>query len=167
MEACRCTASWLPAELARAGGLGCTWCGLALMLDGKQLAMTAEVAETVAPFLRAGGEAVYLPALKKVLYIPSERVVAPPGRAHIEECPDCERGIRRGAPCDFCDGTGWQVWKACPRCGDTAMWRHLDDRTRMHCQACSATWGTDYPGWLAQRLPERLVARCPARSDLR
>jgi hypothetical protein len=35
------------------------------------------------------------------------------------------------APCEECDGAGWHVWKACPRCGGTAVWRYLDDRTRM------------------------------------
>jgi len=163
MEACRCTASWLPAELARAGGLGCTWCGLAWMRDGKQLVMNTEFAGRLAAFLRAGGEAVYLPALGQLVYIPPDKVVAVPGRAHIEDCPDCQQGIRRGALCEFCDGTGWQVWKACPRCGDTAMWRYTDDRARMHCQTCGASWGADFPGWLAQRLPAQfLAARQPA-----
>ncbi len=158
MEACRCTASWMPIEQARAGGLGCTWCSLAWMRDGKQLVVSTDVAVKLAEFIRAGGEVVHLPQLKRVAYIAPDKVVAPPGRARFEDCPDCERGVSRsGRPCEYCQGTGWQVWKACPRCGDTAMWRYMDDRTRMHCQACSATWGIDYPGWLAQRLPARLL----------
>ncbi len=112
---------------------------------------------------RAGGEAVHVPRLKRLVYINPDQVVAPPGRARIEQCPDCDRGIYCGEKCRECDGIAWQVWKACPRCGDTAMWRYLDGRTRMHCQACGATWGVDYPGWLAQRLPARLLtARQPA-----
>jgi hypothetical protein len=102
-----------------------------------------------------------------VVYIPADQVVQPPGRAHIAECPDCLKGVSgSGKPCECCEGTGWQVWRACPWCGDTAMWRYLENRTRMHCQACSANWGPDYPGWLAQRLPERLVTRSRATSDL-
>jgi len=150
----------MPIEQARAGGLACTWCGLPWKVDGKQVVIaTGELAEKIAAFLTAGGEAVHLGALKRVVYIPPDQVVAAPGRAHIETCPDCHQGVSgSGKPCEYCDGTGWQVWKACPRCGDIAMWRYMDDRTRMHCQACSATWDLTYPGWLAQRLPARLLA---------
>jgi len=154
----------MPVEQARAGGLACTWCGLPWKVDGKQLVIgTEELAERIAAFLAAGGEAVYVGALKRVVYIPPDRVVAAPGRARIEDCPDCDHDVSSGGkPCRECAGTGWQVWKACPRCGDSAMWRYMDGRTRMHCQACQASWGRDYPGWLAQRLPARLLtARLP------
>ena len=168
VDPCRCTASWLPPEQARAGGIACTWCGLPVMRDGRQMVMTAEVAAQVAPFLEAGGEAVLIPALGRVVYIPPDQVVQPPGRAHIAECPDCHKGVSGAAgrastarvPAGRSGGPA--PGAATPRC--SASWTTARGCT---AEACSADWGPDYPGWLAQRLPERLVTRSRAASDLR
>lgn len=158
-QQCMCNASWLPPEQAREGGLACTRCGRAWTRGGKQLVFTAEVAAKVAALLAAGGQAVLVPRLDRVVYFRPEQVVIPPGRARIEKCPDCDQGVRRGGPCDFCAGTGWQIWRACPRCGDTAMWTWSADRAGASCQACGGHWDIADPGWLAQRLPERLLTR--------
>ena len=51
---------------------------------------------------------------------PSTATVAAPGRAQVKTCPDCAAGVDSdGDTCLECDGTGRQLWRACPRCGDT------------------------------------------------
>lgn len=74
----------------------------------------------------------------------------PPGRAIVHNCPDCS-----GAGCQYCDKTGKQLWRACPRCGDVA-WEFVNERTEadgMVCRmGCGYRWASDDPGWLLQRL---------------
>ncbi len=78
----------------------------------------------------------------------------PPGRAHIEGCPDC-RGVT-GLRCPECRGTARIVYRACPRCGDIA-WDFVNgysDENGMACRiSCGYRWTADDPAWLAQRLP--------------
>jgi hypothetical protein len=85
--------------------------------------------------------------------------IAPPGRARITRCGTCEgRGrFRSGDECYDCEGTTWQLWKACPRCGDIG-WDRLADGQYACRISCGYRWGEDDPGWLAQRLPGRLGA---------
>lgn len=111
--------------------------------------LNTENARDAAGLFDAGGEVVLIPWLdgKVMIFIGPSQVIAPPGPAGIGQRPDCDRGVYHGAPCEECDGAGWHVWKACPRCGGTAVWRYLDDRTRMRCRACGASWSLDYPGW--------------------
>lgn len=81
--------------------------------------------------------------------------LAPPGRARIMRCEECEgRGhYRSGARCFGCDGTGWALWHACPRCGDLGYDKHSD--WTYECRlGCGYTWTEDDPGWQAQRLPD-------------
>jgi hypothetical protein len=156
---CSCEASWLPIEYTLEGSPGCTWCGGSWRLTGRMVVMNAKVAGALRSFIEAGGEVVLIPRMNKVAYINPDQVVAPPGKAHLGRCPDCTQGRdRHGDRCVGCEGTGIQVWHACPRCGDIAMWRYSDDSLiRMHCDLCRASWYADYPGWLAQRLPQRLL----------
>lgn len=81
-------------------------------------------------------------------------VLAPPGKAQIDNCPEC-KGVP-GLPCRDCGGTGKHLWRACPLCGNIG-WDYLPgtNRQRMACRiGCGFEWGTDHPGWLAQRLPD-------------
>jgi len=85
--------------------------------------------------------------------------IAPPGRAKITRCGTCEgRGrFRSGDECYDCEGTAWQLWKACPQCGDIG-WDRLADGTYACRISCGFTWGEDHPGWQAQRLPDQVAA---------
>ena len=75
----------------------------------------------------------------------------PPGAAKISRCPDCQ-----GLGCEDCNYTGKILWKACPRCRDTA-WDYInsyDDAQGMICRiGCGHRWPADDPEWLAQVLP--------------
>ncbi|MHB1430527.1 MAG: hypothetical protein ACYCVZ_00190 [Streptosporangiaceae bacterium] len=75
----------------------------------------------------------------------------PPGAAKISKCPDCQ-----GAGCEDCDHTGKILWKACPRCGDTA-WDYVNGYSEdagMICRlGCGHRWTADDGEWLAQVLP--------------
>lgn len=77
---------------------------------------------------------------------------APPGKAHVEPCPDCRNRIDPNCP--ECDGTGLIIYKACPRCGDLG-WAYnngRNDRAGMTCQlSCGYAWGAINPGWRAQQ----------------
>lgn len=88
---------------------------------------------------------------------PSMATVAPPGRAQIRTCPDCAAGVDSdGDVCLECDGTGRQLWRACPRCGDTAFdyINGRDDADGMRCTfGCGSDWAASDPGWAIQRLP--------------
>jgi hypothetical protein len=85
-----------------------------------------------------------------------------PGAASLSRCPDCVNGNDCGEACLECDGTGLLVWHACIGCGDTAWQYGTDgsgqDRTRMSCRRCGAMWSAADPAWLAQRVPDRLLA---------
>jgi len=76
---------------------------------------------------------------------------APPGRAIPETCADCQ-----GRGCDYCDGRGQILYRACPRCGDVA-WDFVNGRDeaagRVCRIGCGYQWTADDPGWLLQRLP--------------
>jgi hypothetical protein len=76
---------------------------------------------------------------------------APPGRAIPETCADCQ-----GRGCDYCDGRGRILYRACPRCGDVAwdLVNGRDEAAGMACRiGCGYRWAADDPGWLLQRLP--------------
>jgi hypothetical protein len=80
--------------------------------------------------------------------------VAPPGKARIIPCPECQGAT--GRPCYECDGQGRLLQRACPQCGDTA-WDYLngqDDRDGMACRVnCGYRWNPHDTGWQAQVLP--------------
>jgi hypothetical protein len=83
------------------------------------------------------------------------KALGPPGRAKITHCGGCDGrgyyGIDR-TKCPDCDGTGNQIWRACPRCGDIA-WDKLSDGT-YHCRiSCGHTWTEDDPLWQIQVFP--------------
>ena len=84
---------------------------------------------------------------------PEPRYVTAPGTALITRCPECE-----GGPCQWCDGTGYCVWKACPNCGDTREWEYFKGDTPgvldIICWACRVSWSKDDPRWVIQVLPE-------------
>lgn len=86
--------------------------------------------------------------------------LAPPGLARITRCGECEgRGhYRSGWQCAGCKGTGWELWKACPQCGDIG-WDRLSDGTYACRISCGYTWTDDHPGWQVQRLPDSLAGR--------
>jgi hypothetical protein len=150
---CSCSASWLPAEQVRAGGLRCGRCHGDWIVNGRQLTLTDEVAAQVAEFMIAGGEVVLVQVLQQAVYIDPADVVVVPGRARIDQCW-CGDGLDQGEPCLDCGGKGRLLYRACPQCGDTAMWQYVSGRAKMHCQGCEASWSADHPGWLAQQLPE-------------
>lgn len=88
---------------------------------------------------------------------PSAAALTPPGRARVRTCPDCTAGIDPdGGPCQECDGTGRQLWRACPCCGDTAF-EYInghDETDGMRCTlGCGSGWAADDPGWAIQVLP--------------
>jgi hypothetical protein len=84
--------------------------------------------------------------------------IAPPGRARVTRCGECSgRGhYNSGSECSGCEGTGWELWQACPRCGDIGF-----DRVGVGQYACRIScgyqWGEDDPGWRAQRVPDHLL----------
>jgi hypothetical protein len=84
--------------------------------------------------------------------------IEPPGRARVTRCGGCNaRGwYGQGYKCSDCEGTGWQLWKACPRCGDIGYDRVGDGQYACRI-SCGYRWGEDDPGWQAQRLPDRLL----------
>ena len=79
---------------------------------------------------------------------------APPGRAIIMRCGECGATgqYSGGGPCLGCQGTGKQLWRACPACGDIGYDR-LADGTYACRISCGYRWTEDHPGWQAQRLP--------------
>jgi hypothetical protein len=88
---------------------------------------------------------------------PSTATVTPPGRARVESCPDCTAGVDAdGDTCRECDGTRKQLWRACPRCGDTAF-EYINghgETDGMRCAlGCGSEWAADDPSWTIQRLP--------------
>jgi hypothetical protein len=78
-----------------------------------------------------------------------------PGLARLERCPECD-----GSECLDCQGTGILVWRACVRCGDVAMWEPVLDSggLMLRCRLCGERWSKDDPRWLAQRVPDQLLA---------
>lgn len=78
----------------------------------------------------------------------------PPGRAHLERCPDCRH--RTDPHCPDCEGTGLILYRVCPRCGDLG-WAYRNgrnDNAGMTCQlGCGYTWTADDPGWIIQQRP--------------
>jgi len=80
--------------------------------------------------------------------------LTPPGRAHVERCPDCQN--HRDPDCPDCGGTGLIVYRACPRCGDLG-WAYRNgrnDTAGMTCQlSCGYSWTADDPGWMVQQGP--------------
>jgi hypothetical protein len=81
----------------------------------------------------------------------------PPGLARILTCPDCAGGADAdGEQCRDCEGTGYQIWRACPQCGDPAF-DYVNGRNEaagMHCRlSCGLRWNAQHPGWLIQRAP--------------
>lgn len=88
-----------------------------------------------------------------------QQVVEPPGRAVLERCPDCVNGIAGGERCTSCEGTGIQVMRACPVCGDVAFdyVNGCDQDAGMVCRlGCGHRWTADDPAWQAQRVPASL-----------
>ena len=62
--------------------------------------------------------------------------VLAPGRAVVAPCSTCKRSGRLdGYPCYDCEGTGWMVWKACPKCGDQGF-RFVNGRNDRDGCAC-------------------------------
>ncbi len=162
-EMCSCDFSLMVTAQATVGEITCTRCGKPWTRGGKRYVIDAAAAVKVRAFLERGGQIALVPILDLVAFTDPDAVIAAPGKAIIERCPDCADGADGagygGQPCGFCAGTGRQLWKACPRCGDTAMWTWAADRKSAHCSACSASWQADHPGWIAQRLPDRYLAR--------
>jgi hypothetical protein len=77
---------------------------------------------------------------------------APPGKATIMRCGSCTGGQSGGRRCSECGGTGRQLWKACPRCGDIGYDRIGPGRYACRL-GCGHAWTEDDPGWQAQRMP--------------
>jgi len=77
--------------------------------------------------------------------------IAPPGKAHVEPCPDCREQINLNCP--ECEGSGAIIYRACPHCGDLG-WAYCNgrnDEAGMTCQlGCGHTWVATEPGWLVQ-----------------
>ena len=78
-----------------------------------------------------------------------------PGLASIEACADRTNGIDPdGDSCVSCNGSGSQIWRACPRCGDIAF-EYInghDENAGMRCRlGCGHLWTAVDPGWLAQQ----------------
>ena len=162
-EMCSCNFSLMVTDEAKVGGITCTRCGKPWTRNGKRYVIDEPAAAKVRAFLERGGQIALVPILDRVAFTDPDAVIPAPGKAIIERCPDCSDGIGYGGkPCEFCGGTGRQLWRACPRCGDTAMWTWANDRKSAHCSACSASWQADHPGWIAQRLPDRYLTRRPA-----
>ena len=80
------------------------------------------------------------------------------GLAQIETCPDRSNGTDAdGDPCDSCYSNGFQIWRACPRCGDLAFdyINGHDEADGMRCRlACGYQWTSADPGWQIQRSSE-------------
>jgi hypothetical protein len=81
--------------------------------------------------------------------------VAPPGKARVVPCPDCQ-GVT-GQSCYECHGTGGILMRACPLCGD-AGWDFVNgtnERDGMACRTgCGYRWSADDAGWRAQVMPD-------------
>lgn len=78
-------------------------------------------------------------------------VIAPPGKAHVEQCPDCRHHIN--PDCPECEGTGLVIYRACPRCGDLGwVYRNgRSDQRGMICRlGCGYTWSAIDPAWRIQ-----------------
>jgi len=78
-------------------------------------------------------------------------LLTPPGMAMIMDCPDCD-----GAGCSDCKGTGKELWRGCPECGDVG-WDFVagdqTERSGMICRlGCGARWSADDPRWVIQHL---------------
>jgi len=71
----------------------------------------------------------------------------------MEVCPDCTGGVDPdGDRCVSCNGTGCQIWRACPQCGDLAFdyINGHDETAGMRC-SLGYHWTANNPGWLAQQ----------------
>jgi len=160
-KACSCNTSFLSASGARPGNLACSRCGGTWTnAEGAPFALDAEQAAKARVFIADGGLVVLSFWLRRVLFIQAEDVVPAPGNARMSRCPDCDHGQRYGVPCDRCGGTGVELYRACVSCRDIAMWSYGpgNDQAHMTCDLCGASWDAGHPGWLAQRVPERLLA---------
>ena len=80
------------------------------------------------------------------------------GKAKPARCADCSGTGRcrckcQSTDCCGCGGIGYQLWLACPNCGDIG-YDGLGNG-RYACRiSCGFTWTEDHPGWQIQRLPD-------------
>jgi hypothetical protein len=81
----------------------------------------------------------------------------PPGRAQIMRCDGCggRRRDGQGSECPDCEGTGRQVWRACPRCGDIGYDQVGDGQYACRI-SCGYRWDETDPRWQIQHLPNPL-----------
>jgi len=80
-----------------------------------------------------------------------------PGNAQISCCPDW---ITASAAACLATAAAARECSCTRACGDIAMWFFGpgNDQTHMSCDLCGGSWDAGYPGWLAQRVPDRLLA---------
>lgn len=85
-----------------------------------------------------------------------------PGRGVVEPCRPCEGTGEEGkGRCLDCGGSGYLVWRACPRCGSLHDWEYRNgasETSGMVCRACGASWDMDQPEWVIQVLPDEFLA---------
>jgi hypothetical protein len=155
MSGCTCDASY-PAAV-RPGPVVCKFCAGPWLAGGRQVELSPAQASKLDAVLADGGLLAWVGVLHRIVCVPAAEVVAIPGKGRVARCYECDGGDDCGEPCLECDGTGYLVARACPRCGDAGMWQYIDGRAAMSCRRCSATWTAADPGWLAQRIPARLL----------
>lgn len=157
-EVCGCEVSFL--TRAQPGQVVCTVCALP-WTDNKlrPIVLDSERAALLTSFLMAGGLAALVARLDTIVYVQPGNVVEAPGKASLLPCPDCDYFARLGRHCD-CNGTGVQVFCGCIRCGDIGAWTWTDERqTEARCSRCGEQWNIGHPAWLAQSVPDRLLAK--------
>jgi hypothetical protein len=161
-ELCSCDISIMTQDQARPGWLTCSACGGAWF--NRELSpykLDFESATRIGEFIAGGGAVAGVWHLREVVFVPPQAVVAPPGKARLGRCPDCDFAARNSRPCD-CGGTGILVHHACVNCGDTTMWVYgttgrEGDWAHMSCRLCGTQWDQAHPEWIAQRVPERVA----------
>jgi hypothetical protein len=158
MSGCSCDASVLARDQAVPGPVTCLWCAGPWQTGGEQVTLSADLAARLAAVLDSGGLVAWVGGIHDIVIVPAPEVVPVPGTARVHACPECDHGDDRGEACIECDGSGYLVQHACPGCGDTAMWRYVSGRAVMACQRCGAAWTSADAAWLAQRVPDRLLA---------
>ena len=130
-DLCSCAMTLLGADQARPCWLNCGVCGGAWFSPARSpYKLDAESATRIREFIAAGGLVAGVWNLGQVVFVPPEVVVAPPGKAHLDRCPDCNYAATKGRPCD-CEGT---------------------------CRLCGARWDQWHPEWNAERILARIAA---------
>jgi hypothetical protein len=153
-ELCSCDISIMRPDQARPGWIHCALCGGAWFnATLSPYKLDADNAMRMGEFIASGGVVAGVWHLREVIFVPPSAVVEPPGKARLGPCPDCDFAARNGRLCD-CGGTRILVHHACVDCGDTAGWVYGSNGRD--------GWDQSHPGWIAQRVPERLAMSAAA-----